>query len=63
MAKEKACKECKRIIKKGKTCPNCGSKEFSKNWKGMVYIFDPKNSKIAQEMEIDTPGKYALRVS
>lgn len=61
---EKACKKCKRVVEtKVDTCPTCGSEEFSRNWKGIVHILNPEKSKIAQEMEIKTPGKYALRVS
>ena len=33
MAKEKACKICKRIYE-GDKCPNCGSKEFSDSFQG-----------------------------
>ncbi len=45
-----------------KVCPNCGSKDLSASWKGVVIINDPKESEIAEVLGIDKPGKYALFV-
>lgn len=61
MAK-KACKNCRRIIEKGKVCPNCKDSELTNNWKGYVVILDPEKSEIAERLGIDKPGKYALRI-
>lgn len=63
MANEKACKLCKRIIDTGDSCTVCNEKSLTTNWKGFVIIFDAPNSDIAKRLEIDTPGKYALRLS
>lgn len=64
MPSEKACRDCKRVVERGTDeCPNCGSDDFSDNWKGYVIILDPEGSEIAEEMNINKPGKYALRVS
>lgn len=61
MAKnEKACKNCRRLIQ-GKECPACKTSELTKNWKGMAVIVDP-DSKIAESMGIETPGKYAIKM-
>ena len=58
--KEKACKECKRLsnldvctICKGPTSPD---------WIGYVTIVNPGESKVAEHLGIDTPGRYALKV-
>jgi len=46
---------------KGKECPACKNSDLTKNWRGMVIILDP-DSKIAEPMDIDTPGKYTIRM-
>jgi DNA-directed RNA polymerase subunit E" len=58
---EKACKTCKRIVTKRK-CPVCGSTDLVKDWKGIIYIFDPDRSEIAKKMNIKMPGQYALKL-
>lgn len=57
----KACKICKKITTK-KKCPDCGSTELVKDWKGIIYVFDPENSVIAEKMNIKLPGEYALKL-
>lgn len=56
----RACKLCNFITEEN-TCPQCGD-ETSKDWQGYVIIIDPDKSKLAQEMNIRVPGRYALRV-
>ncbi len=63
MQREKACRNCRKIIEKGKECPVCGGTSFTTFWRGYVLILDPENSEIAKKMGITAPGKYALRVS
>ncbi|MDM7935197.1 MAG: transcription elongation factor subunit Spt4 [Methanothrix sp.] len=58
---EQACRECRRIVE-GQVCPTCSSASLSKEWGGYVVIIDPKNSVIAQRLEITLPGRYALKV-
>jgi DNA-directed RNA polymerase subunit E" len=58
---EQACRECSRIVE-GQVCPICNSPSLSKDWSGYVVIIDPKESIIAQKLEITLPGKYALKV-
>ena len=57
---EKACKNCRRLVK-GNLCPICKSSEVTSSWKGVLVIFDA-NSEIAKEAGITAPGKYAIRV-
>ncbi|MBW6451483.1 MAG: DNA-directed RNA polymerase subunit E'' [DPANN group archaeon] len=57
---ENACRICKRLVE-GSECPVCKSKDLTKNWKGVVIIYDV-NSEIAKKTGHDTPGKYALQV-
>jgi len=58
---EKACRICKRIIEEGNECAICGSTDLTKNWKGVVIIFNPE-SEIAKKLGITVPGKYAINV-
>jgi len=61
MQKLKACKKCRRIIE-GDVCPVCKDSETTVHWKGSITIIDPEKSEIAKEMEITTPGRYAIRI-
>lgn len=47
---------------RGQVCPICNSASLSKDWSGYVVIIDPKESIIAEKLEIKLPGKYALKV-
>ena len=60
MIGEKACKNCKRIVE-GKECVVCKSKELTRNWKGVLIIYDPE-SEIAKISGHTVPGRYALQV-
>ena len=57
-----ACKECHMILEES-NCPRCPDAEISREWQGVVEVLAPENSRIAKDMGIMTPGKYALRVS
>ena len=61
MAVEKACKKCQRLIR-GDMCPMCKESDLTPNWKGYVLIINIEKSEIAKMLDIDTPGKYALRL-
>jgi len=61
MAKEKACKGC-NLIYEGDTCPNCGKKESSDNFKGKVEVVDPEKSEIAKELKVSKKGTYAIKL-
>ncbi len=56
----KACKAC-HLISDDLSCPNCGQ-GTSKNWSGMLTVLDPAKSELAQAMNIQKPGTYALKV-
>ncbi len=58
----KACKNCKRIVEKGSECPICKSNELSTAWKGLMVVYDVEGSELAEEADITSPGKYAIRV-
>ncbi len=58
---EKACKNCNRIVEDSNECPVCKNNDLSNSWSGLVVIYNPENSEIAEELEIQTPGKYAIR--
>ncbi|HEX2124539.1 MAG TPA: transcription elongation factor subunit Spt4 [Nitrososphaeraceae archaeon] len=62
MPKEVACKKCKAITI-GKVCPVCKSSDLSPDWSGIILVFDPSKSQIANTLEITAPHKYALKVS
>jgi DNA-directed RNA polymerase subunit E" len=58
---ERACTDCKRIVEDSDECPVCKNNILSDSWSGLVVIYDT-DSVIAEEMGIQTPGRYAIRV-
>jgi len=58
---EKACRECSYMTTEP-ACPNCKATSLSDDFSGLVIIFDPQGSAIAQAMKITKKGRYALRV-
>ncbi|MHA1145157.1 MAG: transcription elongation factor subunit Spt4 [Candidatus Helarchaeota archaeon] len=61
MPKERACRNCHMIITE-QQCPNCKSTVLSREYVGIVMIYDPENSSIAKKMGVTKKGKYALKV-
>lgn len=61
MAKEKACKFCKRIYT-GEVCPNCEKKDTTETFKGKVEIVDPEKSELAKQLKINKKGLYAVKL-
>lgn len=61
MSKKKVCKKCK-IFVEGEQCPICKGDSFANNWIGRVQIIDPKRSVVAQKMNIEHKGEYAIKV-
>lgn len=57
---ERACKRC-NYVSFEKTCPLCGT-ETSSVWTGLIVVVDPDESQLAQELNINSPGRYALKV-
>lgn len=58
---KKVCKNC-RIFVEGAKCSLCGGSDFSTTWAGVAVIVDPAKSEVAKKMEVELPGKYALKV-
>ena len=59
----KACLKCKMLVEPEKDiCPNCGGRDFTYEWEGAVIIIDPSKSEIAKLLEIEKPGRYAIRI-
>jgi DNA-directed RNA polymerase subunit E" len=58
---EKACTDCKRIVEDSDECPVCKNNVLSNSWSGLVVIYDT-DSEIADEVGVQTPGRYAIRV-
>ncbi|MFW9835298.1 MAG: transcription elongation factor subunit Spt4 [Candidatus Thorarchaeota archaeon] len=69
MAKMKACKACHYLTSES-MCPNCKGTNLSTSYTGIVVILpgrdkreDPRlSSYVASRLNIDKPGKYALKV-
>ncbi len=59
--RDKVCKNC-RLFVEGSVCPICKQSQFSRSWKGIVIINDPKESEVAKVMGITMPGRYAIWV-
>jgi DNA-directed RNA polymerase subunit E" len=55
------CRQCHRVVD-GESCVVCGSTNLSVDWAGYLVIIDPAHSDIAKKMNIDLPGRYALKV-
>jgi DNA-directed RNA polymerase subunit E" len=58
---EKACRNCHHIFDDN-NCPVCGSTSASTDWSGYIIILDVEKSKVAEKLNIKSPGRYALRV-
>ncbi|PSN86745.1 hypothetical protein B9Q11_03295 [Candidatus Marsarchaeota G2 archaeon ECH_B_SAG-F08] len=57
----KACRECRYLNSlEAQSCENCGSQRFADVWEGLIIVYDIETSKIAQELGLKKPGKYAL---
>jgi DNA-directed RNA polymerase subunit E" len=59
---EKACRNCNRIVEDASECPVCKNNDLSDSWNGLVVVYDPEDSQIADSIGISTPGRYAIRV-
>ncbi len=54
------CKTCKRIVE-GKECAVCKSQDLTRNWKGILIVYDGE-SEIAKKAGQAIPGKYAMQI-
>ena len=60
--KPKACKICKKIYDEGNKCPKCGAKESVDSFKGRIVVSNPEKSEIAQKLNINSKGNFAIKV-
>ena len=51
MAREMACRKCKRVTTE-KVCPGCKSSDLTPDWNGVVLVVDPTNSEISKTLAI-----------
>ncbi|HIG02805.1 MAG TPA: DNA-directed RNA polymerase, subunit E'' [Candidatus Poseidoniales archaeon] len=59
-----ACGECHRILEDGiDQCPHHPAAKVSSDHQGYVLILNPNRSEIAKRLNIEEPGKYALKVN
>ena len=58
----KACRQCKKMVEEGETCPACQSDELSDRFSGLLIVLDPEKSEIAKISEVKAPGRYAVKV-
>uniref|UniRef100_A0A7C1P033 Transcription elongation factor Spt4 n=1 Tax=Thermofilum pendens TaxID=2269 RepID=A0A7C1P033_THEPE len=57
----KACVKCKLLVDEDvDMCPNCGSREFTDNWEGVIVVLNP-SSEAARILGIQRKGMYALK--
>ncbi|MBT4069810.1 MAG: DNA-directed RNA polymerase, subunit E'' [Euryarchaeota archaeon] len=59
-----ACGECHLVLSDGvDQCPRHPSSRVSSDWNGYVIIMQPSRSEIAKRLQVELPGKYALKVN
>lgn len=58
----KVCRECRFIVESAVNCPKCGSQEFTDRFSGMLIVLDPEKSEIAKAAQVNSVGRYALKV-
>ncbi|MDG1549765.1 MAG: hypothetical protein P8Q94_06930 [Candidatus Poseidoniaceae archaeon] len=64
-----ACGECSMILpdpekkKEIPQCNRCPTAQVTTDWQGYVIIMNPERSEIAKRLNVDRPGKYALKVN
>lgn len=61
MPREKACRECRRIVT-GNKCDNCGSTNLTVQFSGVIAVVRPEDSEVAKLLGITKPGRYALKI-
>lgn len=59
--KKKVCKNCK-IFVDGSECPVCHTNKFSTNWQGRITFLNAEKSRIAEKMNVEKNGEYAIKV-
>lgn len=59
----KACRSCRALVDKDtQMCPNCGSKEFTEEWSGIIVVFKPEESELAKVIDIKSKGRFVVKI-
>ena len=63
---EMACRTCKRVFRVPRrgsdVCPFCKTRTLTDNWNGLVVVFNPDSSILAEKIGVEKPGRYAINV-
>ena len=57
----RACRNCKNISEET-ICPVCKGTEFSDDYSGLLVVIDAENSILAEKLDTNEPGVYALKI-
>ncbi len=57
----RACRHCQNISEET-VCPVCNNTDFSDDYSGLLVVFDPDNSILAEKLETTEAGNYALKI-
>jgi DNA-directed RNA polymerase subunit E" len=58
-----ACRNCHKVLDGDKTvCPECQGNALTPEWFGYLVIIDTRHSDVAEKMDIEFNGRYALKV-
>ncbi|MCX6768304.1 MAG: DNA-directed RNA polymerase subunit E'' [Candidatus Micrarchaeota archaeon] len=58
----KVCRDCKFVVEGSDKCPKCGSAELTDRFSGLLIVLDPEKSEIAKVAQVNSVGRYALKV-
>jgi len=59
-----SCGECHLVLNDDvDQCPHHPSAQVSSDWTGYVIIVNPERSEIAKRLQVERPGRYALKVN
>ena len=59
---EKACSECHRLVDDATECPIDKNNDLRSNWSGLAVIYNPEDSEIAEKLDVNVAGRYAISV-
>jgi DNA-directed RNA polymerase subunit E" len=57
----RACRMCKMISDEN-ICPQCKGTELSDDFSGLLVILDPDDSLLAEKLDTNEKGNYALKI-
>ena len=57
----RACRTCKNISEET-ICPVCKGTEFSDDYSGLLIVLKPENSLLAEKLDTNESGVYALKI-